>query len=42
MILDKDDEAIGNIEGFVRENVIMAAQLTGIGAFSDAVLGFFD
>ena len=42
MILDKDDEAVGNIEGFVRENGIMAAQLNGIGAFSDAVLGFFD
>ena len=42
LILDKGDEAVSSIEGFTRENGIMAAQLTGIGAFSDAVLGFFD
>ena len=42
LILDKGDEAVGSIEGFARENGIMAAQLTGIGAFSDAILGFFD
>ena len=42
LILDKGDEAVGSIEGFAREKGIMAAQLTGIGAFSDAVLGFFD
>ncbi len=42
LILDKGDEAVRSIEGFARENGIMAAQLTGIGAFSDAILGFFD
>ena len=42
LVLDKGDEAVGSIEGFARENRIAAAQLTGIGAFSDAVLGFFD
>jgi predicted DNA-binding protein with PD1-like motif len=42
LVLDKGDEAVGSIEGFARENRIGAAQLTGIGAFSDAVLGFFD
>jgi uncharacterized protein len=42
LLLDKGDEAVGSIEGFAREKGIMAAQLTGIGAFSDAVLGFFD
>jgi predicted DNA-binding protein with PD1-like motif len=42
LVLDKGDEAVGSIEGFARENRIAAAQITGIGAFSDAVLGFFD
>jgi predicted DNA-binding protein with PD1-like motif len=42
LALDKGDEAVSSIEGFARENGIAAAQLTGIGAFSDAVLGFFD
>jgi predicted DNA-binding protein with PD1-like motif len=40
LVLDKGDEAVGSIEGFARENRMAAAQLTG--AFSDAVLGFFD
>ena len=42
LVLDKGDEAVSSIEGFARENGIAAAQLTGIGACSDAVLGFFD
>ena len=42
LVLDKADEAIGCIERFAREHEIAAAQLTGIGAVSDAVLGFFD
>jgi predicted DNA-binding protein with PD1-like motif len=42
LVLDKGDEAVSRIEGFARENRIAAAHLTGIGAFSDAVLGFFD
>ena len=42
LVLDKGDEAVGSIEGFAREKDIAAAQLTGIGAFSDAVLGLFD
>jgi hypothetical protein len=42
LVLDKDDEAVSSIEGFARQNGIAAAQLTGIGAFSDAVLRFFD
>ena len=42
LVLDKGDEAVSSIEGFARKNGIAAAQLTGIGAFSDAVLGFFD
>ena len=42
LVLDKGDEAVSSIEGFARQNGIAAAQLTGIGAFSDAVLGFFE
>ncbi len=42
LILDKGDEAVSSIEGFAREMRLAAAQLTGIGAFSDLILGFFD
>lgn len=42
LVLDKGDEAVSSITGFARGRGLGAAQLTGIGAFSDAVLGFFD
>ena len=42
LVLDKGDEAVSSIEGFAQSHGITGAQLTGIGAFSDAVLGFFD
>ena len=42
LVLDKGDEAVSAIEGFTRDNGIGAAQLTGVGAFSRTVLGFFD
>ena len=42
LVLDKGDEVVNSIEGFAREHGLAAAQLTGIGACSDAVLGFFD
>ena len=42
LILDKGDEAVSIIEAFARDNKIGAAQLTGVGAFSQTVLGFFD
>lgn len=42
LILDKGDEAVSSIEAFAREMQIAAAQFTGIGAFSDLILGFFD
>jgi predicted DNA-binding protein with PD1-like motif len=42
LVLEKGDEAVSSIEGFARNNNLSAAQITGIGAFSDAVLGFFD
>lgn len=42
LVLDKGDEAVNSIEGFARSNDIAAAQIVAIGAFSDALLGFFD
>jgi predicted DNA-binding protein with PD1-like motif len=42
LVLEMGDEAVSSIEGFARDNNLSAAQITGIGAFSDAVLGFFD
>ena len=42
LVLEKGDEAVRSIEGFARDNNLGAAQITGIGAFSDAVLGFFE
>jgi predicted DNA-binding protein with PD1-like motif len=42
LVLEKGDEAVSCIEGFARDHGLGAAQLTGLGAFSDAVLGFFD
>jgi predicted DNA-binding protein with PD1-like motif len=42
LVLDKGDEAVSTIHGFAHDNSIGAAQITAIGAFSDAVLGFFD
>ena len=42
LVLETGDEAVASIANFARDHNITAAQLTGIGAFSDAVLGFFD
>ncbi|MBN9560092.1 MAG: DNA-binding protein [Alphaproteobacteria bacterium] len=42
LVLDKGDEAVSCMQQFARDHSVAAAQLTGIGAFSDAILGFFD
>lgn len=42
LVLDKGDEAFEQISGFVRENDITAAGLTGVGAASEVTLGYFD
>jgi uncharacterized protein len=42
LVLSKGEEAVGAIEGFARKQGVAAAQITAIGALSDAVLGFFD
>jgi uncharacterized protein len=42
LVLESGDEAHSSVERFAVERNLSAAQITGIGAFSDAVLGFFD
>jgi predicted DNA-binding protein with PD1-like motif len=42
VILDTGDEAIATLARFANEEKLSAAQITAIGAFSDAVLGYFD
>jgi hypothetical protein len=41
VVLDSGDEVIGELGKFVREREVEAASLTAIGAFSRAVLGYF-
>jgi uncharacterized protein len=42
LVLEYGDEAVSSIEHFAMVQNLSAAQITGIGAFSDTVLGFFD
>lgn len=42
VIFDVGDEVADGLTRFARENGIEAAHFTAIGAFSDAVLGFYD
>jgi uncharacterized protein len=42
VVLDTGDEVIGSLTRFLREQEIDAASVTGIGAFVDAELGYFD
>ena len=41
VVLGTGDEVIGELSNFVREQEVEAASLTAIGAFSRAVLGYF-
>lgn len=41
-IFETGDEAMTGLLGFAKEHRLAASQLTAVGAFSDAVLGFFD
>jgi predicted DNA-binding protein with PD1-like motif len=41
VVLDTGDEVIGELSNFVRQQEVEAASLTAIGAFSRAVLGYF-
>ncbi len=42
VIFDKGDEVIAGLTDFAKQNQLTAAQLTAIGAFSKATLGYFD
>jgi uncharacterized protein len=42
VVFDTGDEVLENLDIFAREQALSAAAFTGLGAFSDAVLGFFD
>ncbi len=42
LVLSKGEEVVAAIEEFARSQQLAAAQITAIGALSDAVLGFFD
>lgn len=42
VILDEGDEVVQALQRFAREADVTAGRFTGLGAFSDVVLGFFD
>jgi hypothetical protein len=42
VVLDTGDEVTGELGKFVREQEVEAASLTAIGAFSRAVIGYFE
>lgn len=42
VVLDKGDEAVACLTEFAKQNHVTAGRFTALGAFSDAVLGFFD
>jgi len=42
LVFDRGDEIMAGLLAFAREQHLDAAHFTGIGALSDAVLGFFD
>ena len=42
LIFDSGDECVALLEQFAREHRLSAAQFTGIGAFQQVTLGYFD
>lgn len=42
IVLDTGEEAVGSLLDFGREHAITAGEFTGLGAFRDVTLGFFD
>lgn len=42
VVLDTGEEAVGCLLDFARDNGITGGELTGLGAFRDVTLGFFD
>ena len=42
VVFDKGDEFMAGLQAFAREQSLTASHFTAIGAFSDAMLGFFE
>jgi predicted DNA-binding protein with PD1-like motif len=42
VILDKGDEFIDKLTSFAKENELSSSHFTGLGAFRDVMLGYFD
>jgi uncharacterized protein len=42
LVFDAGDEVVGELNEFARRESLTGAHFTGIGAFSDVVVGFFD
>jgi predicted DNA-binding protein with PD1-like motif len=42
LVFDKGDEVLEKLLAFAKEHELAAAEFTGLGALSDAVLGYFD
>jgi predicted DNA-binding protein with PD1-like motif len=42
VVFDKGDDVLENLLAFAKEHKLTAAEFTGLGALSDAVLGYFD
>jgi predicted DNA-binding protein with PD1-like motif len=42
VVLETGDEVMHSLQEFTRRERVSAAQITAIGALSDAVLGYFD
>lgn len=42
LVFDKGDEVLETLLAFAKEQRLSAAEFTGLGALSDAVLGYFD
>lgn len=42
VVFDTGDEVLENLVAFAKNHELSAAAFTGLGAFSDVVLGFFD
>ncbi len=42
LVFDTGDEVVSSLSDFARQQGLSAARFTGLGAFSDVVLGYFD
>ena len=42
VVLDQGDDAVQSLTSFARQHRLDASQITAIGAFSEATLGYFD